>query len=353
MLVENPLGMSRPQQIAITGGAGYVGSALVPHLISAGYDVTVLDLFWYGREFLEPLLGTGRLHLLQADIRDGAAMESAFVGKDAVIHLACISNDPSFELDPELGRSINLEAFPGLVDAARRQGVQRFIYASSSSVYGVKAEPEVHEETPCDPLTDYSKFKLACEEILHEKGMGEGCYTILRPATVCGWAPRLRLDLTVNILTIHALVNRRIRVFGGSQLRPNICIQDMVSAYQTLLEAPREKIHGQAFNVGYENHSVADLARMVQQVVGEDIPIGVEPTDDLRSYHISSEKFRQALGFRPAHTISDAVRSLAEAYHAGRIPHPFDDPSYYNVKTMKAMSDPTLGSVHTLGEART
>lgn len=324
--------------VAITGGAGYVGSALVPRLLARGYDVRVLDLLWYGRHFLEGLPGPGRLEIIEGDIRDRDAVTQAFRGVDAVIHLACISNDPSFELDPALGRSINLDAFPGLVDVARQCGVRRFVYASSSSVYGVKDQPEISEDTPCDPLTDYSRFKLECEEILHERGMGEGCYVILRPATVCGYAPRLRLDLTVNILTIHALVNRCIRVFGGSQLRPNIHILDMVAAYLTMLEAPEERVHRQVFNVGYENHSVAGLARQVQAIVDPGIPVLVEPTDDLRSYHISSARIQQGLGFRPVHTISDAVRSLCEAYRAGLIPGAFDDDRYYNVRTMKRIA---------------
>jgi nucleoside-diphosphate-sugar epimerase len=326
-------------KVAITGGAGYVGSALVPHLARLGYDVRVVDLFWYGRDFLENLPGPGKVELLEADIRDGAALREAFRGTDAVLHLACISNDPSFELDPGLGRSINLEAFPKILEAVRANGVGRFVYASSSSVYGVKEVPDVTEDTPCDPLTDYSRFKLECETMLAERGIGDGCYTIIRPATVCGWAPRLRLDLTVNILTIHALVNRRIRVFGGAQLRPNINIGDMVAAYQLLLESPREKVDRQVFNVGYENRSVMDLALEVQSVVGgDDLTIVTEPTNDMRSYHISSQRIRQVLGFEPRYNIQDAVRSICDAYHAGRIPDAMTDDRYYNVKRMQHLN---------------
>jgi len=321
-------------KIAITGGGGYVGSALVPHLVGLGHEVTVADIFWYGRNVLA---GSGA-RLVEADIRDAQAMAQVFAGQDAVIHLACISNDPSFELDPELGRSINLDAFPGLLAAARKERVGRFIYASSSSVYGLSDEPHVTEETECRPLTDYSRFKLECEEILHREGLGEGCYTIVRPATVCGYAPRLRLDLVVNILTINALVHGRIRVFGGPQLRPNIHMRDMLSAYQTLLEAPAEQVHGRAFNAGYENRSLTEIAELVKRTLQEpDLEIVHESSDDLRSYHISSGRIAK-LGFQPRFTLEDAVRELAEEYRAGRIVEPLTNPLYYNIKRMKELA---------------
>jgi nucleoside-diphosphate-sugar epimerase len=258
---------------------------------------------------------------------------------DAVLHLACISNDPSFELDPALGKSINHDCFAGLLQGAIDGGVKRFVYASSSSVYGVKQEPDVTEETPPEPLTDYSKYKLACERILLEHADVRGMQrVIVRPATVCGWAPRLRLDLVVNILTIHGLVNRRIRVFGGSQLRPNICIHDMVRAYEALLEAPGERIDGEAFNVGMENHTVSQLASLVREAIGDaGIEIVHEPTDDLRSYHVNSDKVRRRLGFGTRFTIADAVRELAAAYRAGRIKDPLTNPAYYNIKTMQRL----------------
>ena len=332
--------MTRPlfPRVAVTGGAGYVGSALVPLLLEAGYDVTVLDLFLYGDDVFGTWSGNPRLHLVKLDLRNENRLQEALKGSDAVIHLACISNDPSFELDPRLGKSINYDAFAGLLRAIRANGIQRFIYASSSSVYGVKEKPDVREEDSCEPLTDYSKYKLLCEELLKKEGVGSSEWVIIRPATVCGYARRLRLDLTVNILTIHALVNRQITVFGGSQLRPNLNIKDMVGVYRLLLEAPGNLIRGQTFNVGFQNRSVAEIAELVRrQVADPKVAIVTKPTDDLRSYHVNSDRIRRVLGFSPQGTIEDAVQSLCEAYRAGRIPEPMTDRRYYNIKTMQAL----------------
>jgi nucleoside-diphosphate-sugar epimerase len=323
-------------RVAITGGAGYVGSALVPALLARGHDVSVLDLFLYGEDVFEGAPNRAQLRTVKGDIRDPQALLRAFEGADAVIHLACISNDPSFELDPALGKSINFDAFSGILRAVKKTGAKRFIYASSSSVYGVRPDPDVREDSPKEPLTDYSKFKLLCEDTLQKSDLGSCDWVVLRPATVCGYAPRLRLDLTVNILTINALVKQEITVYGGSQLRPNVNILDMVEAYLTVLDAPSQAIRGEVFNAGYENHSVAQLAEMVQQEVADPkVKITVQPTVDLRSYHINSDKIADRLGFKPRHSIRDAVRSICEAYRAGRIPRPLEDPRYYNIRVMQ------------------
>ncbi len=324
------------KKLAITGGGGYVGSLLVPTLIHLGYEVKVLDLFLYGEEGLSSVKGSPRLTVVRGDIRDRHLLSDQLTGVEAVIHLACISNDPSFELNPRLGKSINYDAFSGLLEAVRKNGIQRFIYASSSSVYGLKQEKDVTEEAACEPLTDYSRYKMLCEEMLRSENLN-GCeWVIVRPATVCGYAPRMRLDLTVNILTIHALVRKEILVYGGNQLRPNIHIQDMVEVYRTLLESPAQKIHRQTFNAGYENESVMRLAQMVQEKVGDpEVRIRVLPTDDHRSYHINSDKIRQVLGFTPRYTIPDAIGTICEAYRKGRIPDPLSDARYYNIQTMK------------------
>ncbi len=323
------------KQVLVTGGAGYVGSALVPRLLAEGYRAKVLDLYLYGESALASVRGHQNLEEIRGDIRDSQLLERIIPGCDAVIHLACISNDPSFELNPSLGRSINYDAFSGLVDCARESGVRRFVYASSSSVYGVKEEENVTEDLPLQPLTDYSKYKALCEEVLLKKQRAGFEVVIIRPATVCGYSPRLRLDLTVNILTNHAVNNRKIMVFGGEQKRPNIHIQDMIEVYTQSLNWPSEKIDGQVFNAGYHNHSVSDIAAMVQSKVGQDVEIVHTETDDHRSYHISSEKVFRVLGFKPKYSIRDAVGDLIAAFEKGEIPNSFEDSRYYNIQRMK------------------
>ncbi|MBV8371273.1 MAG: NAD-dependent epimerase/dehydratase family protein [Candidatus Eremiobacteraeota bacterium] len=319
----------------VTGGAGYVGSRLVPKLLDAGYEVVVFDLYLYGEQGLAPVRGNPNLTEIRGDLRDPAAVERAVAGADTVIHLACISNDPSFELDPDLGKSINYDCFPGLVRASKDAGVTRFVYASSSSVYGVKQEEHVTENLSLEPLTDYSKFKAMCEELLtdaREKGFET---LILRPATVCGYAPRLRLDLSVNIMTNHAVNNRAIRVFGGSQVRPNIHIEDMTDLYVQTVSLPSELVDGKIYNAGYYNQTIGQIAETTRDVVGPDVTINVEPTNDLRSYRINSDLIKRELGFEAKRDIATAVRDLVSAFERGLIPDPMNDPRYFNIKTMQ------------------
>ncbi len=323
--------------VLVTGGAGYVGSVLVPLLLEAGHRVRVLDLFIYGEHVFDgiPAGQRGALEIFKGDMRDQALLRRALAGCDAVIHLACISNDPSFELDPSLGRSINYDAFMPLVDLSKESGVSRFIYASSSSVYGVKDEPNVTEDLPREPLTDYSKFKAMCEDEL-EKRRGPGFTTLtLRPATVCGWSPRLRLDLSVNILTNHAVNKGRITVFGGSQLRPNFHVRDCAELYVKCLAFPSALIDGKVFNAGYQNLALGEIAEKVREVVGGNVEIETTPTNDNRSYHISSEKIVRELGFTPRFTIEDAIRELTDAFRSGKTTDPLNNPLYFNIKRMQ------------------
>lgn len=320
-------------RIYITGGAGYVGAMLVPRLLEEGYEVTVLDLMLYGDDVIRP---HKNLNLIKGDIRDVNLLKQTISGHDAVIHLACISNDPSFELNPNLGRSINLDAFEPLVQVSKENGVSRFIYASSSSVYGVKEEKDVHEGMTLEPLTDYSKFKADCEKILGDYESADFTTVTIRPATVCGYSTRQRLDVVVNILTNLAFHRREISVFGGNQLRPNIHIQDMVEAYVTLLKAPKEKIAGEIFNAGYENQTVLELAETVQKIVGEDVKLVATPTNDNRSYHISSKKIAEKLGFVARHSIADASKDLKEAFETGLLPNSLSDEKYFNIKRMQS-----------------
>ena len=333
------------KQVLVTGGAGYVGAVLVPKLLVAGYRVVVLDLYIYGEHVLDSVKGHAGLTQIRGDIRDRNILQRALHGCDAVVHLACISNDPSFELDPELGKSINYDAFFDLVDLSKDSGVGRFVYASSSSVYGIKDEENVTEELPLLPLTDYSKYKALCEEVLLKKREPGFVPLILRPATVCGYSPRLRLDLTVNILTNHAVNNRKIMVFGGAQKRPNIHIQDVTDLYVKSLEWPDQAIDGKVFNAGYENQSVMEIAETVRTAVGEDVEIATVPTDDHRSYRISSQKIKRELGFVAEHTIEEAVSDLVDAFNGGKVPNSMSDISYYNIKTMQALNLASSGLV--------
>ncbi len=321
-------------KIFITGGAGYVGSKLVPTLIENNHEVTVLDLMMYGENVLNK---NKNLKSFKGDIRDKSLLEKIIPGHDAVIHLACISNDPSFELNPKLGKSINLDAFEPLVNISRKSKVSRFVYASSSSVYGIKKEKNVTEDMPLEPLTDYSKFKGDCEKILNSYKSDDFIVTTIRPSTVCGYAKRQRLDLVVNILTNHAYHNKQIKVFGGDQLRPNVHINDMVDSYLTVLNASPEKINGEMFNVGYKNQTVNELAEDVQKIIGDDVKILRTESDDNRSYHVSNEKIKDILGFETKFTIQDAVKDLKDAFDKNLLPNSFDDEKYFNIKTMNSI----------------
>jgi nucleoside-diphosphate-sugar epimerase len=327
--------IAESRNVLVTGGAGYVGSNLVPKLIAQGHKVTVLDLFLYGDDVLRSVEGHSNLRKIRGDIRDEACVRDALIGCDSVIHLACISNDPSYDLDPALGRAINFDCFRPLVQNAKAAGVERFIYASSSSVYGIKEEPNVTEDLPLEPMSDYSKFKALCEEILLEERQPGFSVCTIRPSTVCGYAPRQRLDVIVNILTNHAVNTGKIKVFGGAQKRPNIHIEDMTDLYCQLLRLPAESIDGKIWNAGYENHSVNQLADMVRNVIGEDLEVVVEPTDDLRSYHVCSDRIRDDIGFSPAHSIEEAVRDLAKALNEGKLEDSMNNPRYFNIKMMQ------------------
>jgi nucleoside-diphosphate-sugar epimerase len=327
------------KNVLVTGGAGYVGNVMVPQLLVAGYNVTVYDILYFGKDTLP--LSHPNLKVIQGDVRDIALFEKSLKGMDAVLHLACISNDPSFELDEDLSKSVNYDCFEPMVIAAKAAGVKRFVYCSSSSVYGVSDEPQVTEETPLVPLTLYNKFKGMCEPLLFKHMSDDFTCVTIRPATVCGYSPRTRLDLSVNILTNHAVNKGVITVFGGGQKRPNLHINDMADLYELLLKAPAEKIQGQRFNAGYQNFSILELASMVKEVVEEEYPdrepleIKVTESNDNRSYHISSEKIKRILGFEAKRSIQDAVRDLCRAFKAGKLPDSFTNDWYYNVRQLQ------------------
>ncbi len=326
-------------RVFVTGGAGYIGSVLIPRLLDRGYKVTSYDISYYGDNFLPK--NNPNLQVIRGDIRDTAKLARAIPGHDAFISLACISNDASFELDENLSTSVNLDAFEPMVLASKKAGVKRFIFASSSSVYGVSDQPNVTEDHPLVPLTLYNKYKGMCEPLLLKHTDPGFVGVVFRPATVCGYAPRQRFDLSVNILTNHAINNGKITVFGGEQLRPNLHILDYCDAAQVLLDAPDEKIKNEIFNVGYQNMSIMDIALLVKRIVQEEFPekgaIGIvtTPSDDKRSYHINSDKVRRVLGYAPQRSIEEAVRDLCRAFKDGRLPNSMADDIYYNVRRMK------------------
>jgi nucleoside-diphosphate-sugar epimerase len=257
--------------------------------------------------------------------------------------MACISNDASFELDEDLSTSVNLHAFQPMVRACKNAGVKRFIYASSSSVYGVSDSPNVTEDHPLVPVSLYNKYKGDCEPKLLEEVSNDFVGVVIRPATLCGYAPRQRLDLSVNILTNHAYNNGKIKVFGGSQKRPNLHIQDMVDVYSMLLKVEDSLIQGETFNVSGKNLSITEIANDVAKIVAEfkDLkePIDIEtlPSNDPRSYHVNVEKIKSVLGFSPKRSVDDAVRDLCEAFKSGKLPNPMTDTKYFNVQKMKEL----------------
>ena len=322
------------KKILITGGAGYVGSVLTPHLLNKGHEVTVVDLMLYG----ETLEKHKNLNIAKGDIRNVELLKEKIKGNEIVIHLACISNDPSFELNPTLGKEINLDAFTPLVEISKNSGIKKFIYASSSSVYGIKTEKNVDENMSLEPLTDYSKFKAECEKILFKHKSKDFVTVVLRPATVCGYSPRQRLDLVVNILTNLAYHNREITIFGGDQLRPNIHIQDMVRAYELFINMENEKINGKIFNIGFENLTVNQLASEVQKVIGSDVKIKKLPTNDNRSYHISSKKIQDELGFVTNFNIINAIEDLKHSFEKKLLLNCLKNENYFNIKKMQSVN---------------
>jgi nucleoside-diphosphate-sugar epimerase len=329
------------KELIIFGGGGYCGSVLVPQLLKESWNVTVFDTFWYGTEHLPK---NDNLTLIKGDVRDIKLVSNSLVNKTHVLHLSCISNDTSFELDENLSTSVNYNSFEPLVIEAKKNGIKRFVFASSSSVYGVSDLSNITEEHPLVPLTLYNKFKGLCEPLLLKHVDEDFVGVVFRPATVCGYGPRQRLDLSVNILTNHAINKGKITVFGGEQLRPNLHIQDYAEVCKLLLVAPNEIIAGEIFNVGVQNLTIMNIAKTVKKVVEEffpekgKIPLEVTSSDDLRSYHICSDKIERILGYVPKHTVEDAIRDLCKAFSTGLLQNSLEDNKYYNVKTMKAIN---------------
>lgn len=324
------------EKVLITGGAGYVGSILVPKLLEKGLEVSIIDLMLFGESGLEGV--KEKCKIFRGDIRDKRLIEDCTRGIDYVIHLAAISNDPCSNLNPELTTQVNFEASKNLAALSKLNGVKRFINASTSSVYGIKDENEVIEELKLEPLTIYSKTKAWAEEYIKDLNDTDFTTVSIRSATVCGYSPRLRLDLIVNILASDAIMKREITVNGGEQKRPNIHIEDITDLYAGLIYVPKEKISGEVFNYGKENYTVNQIAVMIKELIGSDVSIKKNPkTSDSRSYNISSDKIESNLGFFPKRRIEEAVLDLKTAFERGLIKD-YLNPVYRNIERMKLLN---------------
>lgn len=330
--------------VLVTGGAGYVGSSLIPKLLEKEYFVKVIDLYIYGDNVLDECKQHSNLEQIKGDIRNTDLLKSTLENCDSVIHLACISNDPSCELNPDLTKSINYDAFINLVNLCKEKAINKFIFASSGSVYGISSDPNVTENNPKVPVSLYNQYKACCEDYLADKLFSHVPTVIIRPATVCGYSPRQRLDLTVNLLTNQAFNSGRITVFGGTQVRPNIHIEDMSDLYVKLLALPDDKIAGKIYNAGYENNTVLELAKLVKDIVQQEVPersnieLITTESNDPRSYYLCSEKIKQELDFTPKKTIRDGVKDLINAFEKGKIPNSLTDIKYYNIKLMQSIN---------------
>jgi nucleoside-diphosphate-sugar epimerase len=306
-------------KILVTGACGYKGSVLVPKLLAQGHVVVAFDIMWFGN-FLAP---QDRLTVIRGDVRDAHSIDLR--GIDTIIHLASVANDPCGDLDPKLTWEISALATMRLADRAVREGVSRFIYASSGSVYGVKEEAQVTEDLELEPLSEYNKSKMVAERVLLSYA-DDLVVQIVRPATVCGYSPRMRLDVSVNMLTMQALTASRITVFGGAQVRPNIHIDDVTDLYLFLLDHPE---HRGIYNAGFENLSIVEIARQVTEQIPAEIV--TTPSNDPRSYRVNSDKLLKA-GFSPKKTVADAIREIVVKFQRGELKN---EDRHYNLRWMQ------------------
>ncbi|TMP43480.1 NAD-dependent epimerase/dehydratase [Pseudoalteromonas citrea] len=306
--------------VLVTGATGYKGTVLVPKLLAKGYRVIAIDTQWFGN-FLQ---NHNNLTVIKGDVRDTHSIDLTNV--DAVIHLASIANDPCGDLNPKLTWEVSALATMQLADKAKKTGIKQFIYASSGSVYGVKEEEQVTEDLSLEPISEYNKTKMVAERVLLSY-TNDMAVQIVRPATVCGLSDRMRLDVSVNMLTMQALTNGKITVFGGAQVRPNIHIDDITDLYIYMLENP-DKTSG-VYNAGFENISILDIAKMVQAKINCEIEI--TPSNDPRCYRINSDKLL-ATGFKPNKNVESAIEEIISAFQAGQLK---DEERYYNLKWMQ------------------
>lgn len=306
-------------RILVTGACGYKGNVLVPKLLEAGHSVVAFDIMWFGNDLPQH----SDLQVVQGDVRHFDSI--SLNGFEAIIHLASIANDPAGDLNPKLTWEVSALATMQLADRAARQGVKRFIYASSGSVYGLKDEERVTEDLTLVPLSEYNKTKMVAERVVLSFS-DRMVVQIVRPATVCGLSPRMRLDVSVNMLTMQALARGEITVLGGDQTRPNIHIDDITDLYLFLLK--RADLTG-VYNAGFENLSIRRIAEMACEKTGA--KINVLPSNDPRSYRVNSDKLL-ATGFKPNKTVENAIDEICTAYRNGQLK---DEERFHTLKWMQ------------------
>jgi nucleoside-diphosphate-sugar epimerase len=321
--------------VLVPGGGGYVGARLVPELLKMGYRVRVIDTFWFGDHVLDYIRNNPNLEIIKGDLRSKKLVRESLKDITDVIHLACISNDPSADLNPDFTKSVNLDAIKMFCEEAGKFPLVRFIYAGSSSVYGLKSEPNVTEDAVHEPITLYGKYKSETVQYVLALAQSGIAPVVLHPGTLCGFSPRQRLDLTVNIFTHLSWRNRTITVNGGNQLRPSLTMDDMIELYLLLLEKDPLSVSGKIWNVRNNNYTVRQMAQIVASMFSE-VKIVYNDTIDYRSYHTSGEKIKRELEWEPHFSLESAVMAVSTALYDGRIKNP-DDPIFYNVKQMKKL----------------
>jgi nucleoside-diphosphate-sugar epimerase len=307
-------------KILVTGGCGFKGNVLIPKLLEEGHSVIAFDIQWFGNDLKQHT----NLEVVKGDVRN--IEEVPLEGVDCIIHLASIANDPCGDLDPKLTWEVSALATMQLADKAKRNGIKRFIYASSGSVYGIKEEEQVTEDLELKPISEYNKTKMVAERVLLSY-QDDMVVQIVRPATVCGYSSRMRLDVSVNLLTMHALSRGEITVFGGKQIRPNIHIDDIADLYIHLINKPE---YTGIYNAGFENISILDIAKLVTKHI--EVEIKITESNDPRSYRINSDKIL-ATGFKPKKGVEKAIVEIIERYNSGDLK---DDNRFYNLKWMQS-----------------
>ena len=329
------------KNLLITGGSGYVGSRLIYKLLEeTNINIVNYDISLFGDEHLPK---NKKFVYCKKDITDSLAFSKAIIENeiDTVLHLACISNDPTYELNSELSKKINYECFEDLVKTSKKNNVKKFIYASTCSVYGISDSPNVTETSELKPITDYNKYKALCEPILIKYLDNNFQGLIIRPATVCGFSEKMRFDLTVNILTNFAYNKKIINIFGGQQYRPNIHIDDMCRLYEQIVFSDIKNINGEIFNAGFQNLKVAEIAEMVKKIVekhiGQEVKLNFTESNDKRSYRVTSDKIINKLNFNMKKNVEDAINDLCIGFKEGKIKDSFDE-KFLNIKVLQKLN---------------